>query len=165
MLAQCQGFFCSALCPNNEEAGKRHDQDCWPQLAKGRSQFHTAPCPTTRSCRKGGRWGGHFDLWHLLFHVIIMYDRALLFWRWLMGSSYFAFLVGRAFSFPSNLFLSQLMRFCPYTLQMCFPIPQRLCGAELGLNHKELVHHNGHWPLLTFWRSIYTGSPELLCLQ
>lgn len=72
-----------------------------------------------------------------------------------MGSSeltsYFALLVGRAFAFPSKLFLSQPMRFCPFTLLMHFPIPQRLCGAELDLNHKELVDHNGHWPLLSFW--------------
>lgn len=65
-----------------------------------------------------------------------------------MGSSelisYFALLVGRAFAFSSKLFLSQPMRFCPFTLPIHFPISQWLCGAELGLNHKELVDHNGH---------------------
>lgn len=75
------------------------------------------------------------------------------------------FCLWTAFAFPSKLFLSQPMRFCPFTLPMRFPIPQWLCGAELGLNHKKLVDHNGHWPLLTLWRSIYTGSPELLRLQ
>lgn len=168
-LAQHQGFFCPAICPNNEEAGKRHSQDCWPHLAKGRSQYHTAPCPTRRTFRKGSWWEEHFELHHLLSCVIVMCDRALLFWRWLVGSSelisYFSWLVDTAFAFCNKLFLSQPVRFCPFTLPVHFPIPQWLCGPELGLNHEKLVDHNGHWPLLTFWRSIYTGSPEPLCLQ
>lgn len=117
MLAQHQGFFCPAICPNNGEAWKRHNQDCRPHLPKGRSQYHTAPCPTRRSCKKRRRWGEHFELGHLVFRVIVMCDRALLFWRWLMGSSeiisYFALLVDTALAFPSKLFLSQPRRFYP----------------------------------------------------
>lgn len=66
-LAQHQGLFCFAFCPNNEEAGRRHSWDHWPQLANGISQYHTAPCSTTRSCRKGRREGNHILSYDICF--------------------------------------------------------------------------------------------------